>query len=301
MRPHGLVAGACALGVLLISGGHGAARGAAPQPPRPDELAFVRGELFRSGHIWLADLSGKLRQLTRGRMEVDPSWSPDGRRLAYVGYSHTPSGAGAHTDLYVLDLASGKRRRVTNDVLFEATPSWSPDGTKLVYTANGLAGNGRDPLIVSLAGGKPRRLVSTARYEGSPRWSPRGGRILFLSAIGDLYVIRPDGTGERRLLREVSGAQWSPTGREIELVRADGLYRARPDGTNVRRISTLAALPARSPDGRMLAYDGDARDVCGAGEYRPVVVLAAADGSEPPRARACTEAEEFSPVWRPRT
>ena len=298
MRRSVLVAAACLLAPVLASGSAGGVRSVSVTAPR-GELAFVRGDWSVSGHIWLGDLSGRMRQLTRGRMEVDPSWSPDGRRLAYVGYSHVKPGAGARTDLYVLELATGKRRRVTNDTALEGRPSWSPDGTRLAYSANGLGGNGRDPMIVAVAGGKPRRLISTSRFEGDPRWSPRGGRILFRSWIGDLYVIRTDGAGERRILRRVLGAQWAPDGAEIEFTRADGLYRVRADGTNVRRVSALADLPQRSPDGRTLASDGDARDVCGAAEYRPVIVLAPADGSEPPRARACTEADEFSPAWRP--
>lgn len=295
----GLLTAVVASALVLTPGSDGA-RDAAPALAS-GELALVRGKSGISGHIWLADLSGRMRQLTRGRMEVDPSWSPNGRRLAYVGYSYTKSGAGARTDLYVLDVPTGRRRRLTNDVLLEASPSWSPDGTKLVYTANGLAGNGRDPMIVSVTGGRPRRLLSTARFESTPRWSPKGGRILFLSAVGDLYVIRAEGSGERRVLREVDGAHWSPDGAEIEFIWADGLYRARPDGTSVRRLSRLTTLPARSPDGRTLAYAGDARDFCGAVEYRAVIVLAAVDEAEPPRARSCSEVGEFDPAWRPRT
>ena len=298
MRRSALVATACLLTLALASGSAGSAPATAASAAS-GELAFVRGDWSVSGHIWLGDLSGEMRQLTRGRMEVDPSWSPDGRRLAYVGYSRTEPGAGARTDLYVLELATGKVRRVTNDTAFDSSPSWSPDGTRLVYTANGLGGNGRDLLIVAMAGGKPRRLRSTNRFEAGPRWAPKGERILFLSNIGDLYLIRSDGSGERRILRRVFGAQWSLDGAAIEFTRADGLYRARPDGTNAHRVSTLATLPARSPDGRTLAFDGDARDVCGAEAYRPVIVLVPLQPPEPPRARACTEADEFDPEWRP--
>lgn len=298
MRRNCLLATACLVALVLASGSDGQARGASSTAPS-GELAFVRGDLFKSGHIWSADSSGALRQLTSGRMEVDPSWSPNGRRLAYVGYSHTKSGAAARTDLYVLELATGLRRRLTNDSALDRSPSWSPDGTRIVYTANGLRSNGRDLMIVKATGGEPRRLLSTYRYEGGPHWAPKGERILFLSNIGDAYLIRSDGTGERRILRNVEAADWSPDGTAIDFTR-DGLYRARLDGTKARLLTTVVkSNPVWSPDGATLAIDGDARDYCGAAEYKPVIVLVPLHPPGPARARACTEADEFSPAWRP--
>lgn len=298
MRRIGLISAACLLAVVLASTSDGGARSSTAAAVG-GELAFSRGKLFVSGHIWSADPSGALTQLTRGRLEVDPSWSPDGRRLAFVGYSRTPAGAAARTDLYVVDRATGKQRRVTNDAAFETSPSWSPDGERLVYTADGLRGGGRDLMIIKVAGGKPRRLLQTTRFEAEPRWAPKGERILFLSGVGDLYLIRSDGMGERRILRQVYGATWSPDGATIALTR-EGLYLARPDGTNVRRLSALAGLdPAWSSDGRTLAFTGDARDVCGDVESRPVIVLVPVRPPGPPRARACTKVDEFDPAWRP--
>lgn len=58
-----------------------------------------------------------------------PSWSPDGRSIVFAG------NIGGHFDIFVVDVASGTARNVTNDARFDSGPVFSPDGQSLVYSS----------------------------------------------------------------------------------------------------------------------------------------------------------------------
>jgi hypothetical protein len=96
-------------------------------------------------------------------------------------------------------------------------PSFSPDGTEVVYrywsdTAGGLR-------VVSLKDGAVRTL--TTGYDNFPAWSPAGDLIVFSRLADgdfDIFSIRPDGTGLRRLTTTPGGDShpaWSPDGAYI--------------------------------------------------------------------------------------
>ena len=72
----------------------------------------------------MIDSTGRgLRQLTTSpAAESAPSWSPDGRRLAFV------SADGLAVDLYVLDIAKGTATQLTADPFTEGSPAWLADG-----------------------------------------------------------------------------------------------------------------------------------------------------------------------------
>ena len=114
--------------------------------PKGDEVLFLSNhepepDANNNSDIFAVDLSGQTRQLTQSRgCEYDPTWSPDGKSIAYIATSReitTIDSVAEDTHLYVMpasggggkELATEQDRRVRD-------PQWSPDGRSILYLAN---------------------------------------------------------------------------------------------------------------------------------------------------------------------
>ena len=143
-------------------------------------------------------------------------WSPDGRRVLT---EHRTS-----THLQVVDLKTGTRRLVSDGGwgLLEGF-GWSPDGRTIVFAARRY--NDFDVPKVFAADADGSRLRRLARNARAPSSSPDGRWIGFLRDVkyyySTVYVVRPDGSGLRRLspvrINRGGAWRWSPDGRMIAI------------------------------------------------------------------------------------
>lgn len=176
-----------------------------------------------------------------------PSWSPDGRRLAFVA-----SGEG-RSEIYVYDGAADIRS-VSQHPMNDFEPVWSPDGRQLVF--NSMRDGDRELYLADVDSGTLHRLTKDPAEDYNAVWSPDGTRLAFVASIygiSDLYVMTlADGT-VRRLTRhgylsrraQFRPPTWSHDGRwlafESARTGASELYL-----TDVETGST-----------RQLTFDGD--------------------------------------------
>ena len=254
--------------------------------PDGQQIAFTRNEevgeylTYSEDDVFVMDADGdNVRQLTPergGRHALRPSWSPDGREIAFVLGRSVPSGYPRFGDLFVIDVDGGDLRRLTKGGR-ASLPEWSPDGREIVFMrAEGVSTSSpnQDLYVVDAAGGEPRRLTRTPRlYETTPAWSPDGSRIAFTrwTNLGQsdgksvVYIINRDGTGERLILAKryfghyPFSLAWSPDGRTlafetspnrvctaISLITVD--TRAVRPLTSCERQRESTASPAWQPD-----------------------------------------------------
>lgn len=152
---------------------------------------------------------GKLQEFRLPRFgEVfNPTWSPDGRRIAFVAND------GGVFDLFVLNLEDGELRQLTNDAYAELHPVWSPDGSRIAFATDRFGTDlqqlsfGDYQLAVLDPESTEIRPIPT--FDGAksvnPRWTPDGESLYFVSdrlGISNIYRIRLS-TGELRQVTNV--------------------------------------------------------------------------------------------------
>ena len=157
---------------------------------------------------------------TRVRDLYQPSWAPDGRKLAVTRF-----GSG----IDVLDVRTGSVRRLKRTSKVDDAPVWSPDGKTIVFQRRVTATNW-ELYRIDPTGRGVRRLTRDPLQQVNPAWSPDGSRLAFAEqqktgnwAMSNMKI---DGSDRRLLTDSRISSQdpsWSPDGKKIALVLQDGL------------------------------------------------------------------------------
>ncbi len=182
---------------------------------RPDGTAIVyakhrtNAEGYRYADLYVLDLETENEtRLTFEARATQPSWAPEGSRIAYV-----QQGDGT-TNLMVLHLEAGQSTPVTTyaDGTQVTGPSWAGDWIYFALLAPG--GHERDLWRVRADGSKLEPVVNTSADERSPTvWN---GALYFASDASGIYNIHRFENGQKEQLTRVAGGAFMPT------VRADG-------------------------------------------------------------------------------
>ncbi len=102
--------------------------------PEPTELAVMADGVGGNFDLYLVAADGTgMVPLTRTRfIDRDPSWSPDGKTIAFAQDQGAPGDA--DNDIYLLDVATKKvTKQLTDDDLEDGNPVWSIDGTQIAF------------------------------------------------------------------------------------------------------------------------------------------------------------------------
>jgi TolB protein len=212
--------------------------------------------------IYVTDYDGAnpVRVTSSRQLNIDPSWSPDGRAIAYTRYRQTIP------EIFVSFIYTGVLETPTEGQGSNYLPAFSPDGTRIAFMSN-RDGN-PEIYVMNVNGSNVRRLTNHPANDATPTWSPSGGQLAFTSNRSgqpQIYVMNADGTGVRRLTSEAyaDGATWSPApGTEIAFAAQSG-----PGRYDIKIYNLATGLtsqltfgegsnesPAYAPNGRHLVF-----------------------------------------------
>ena len=243
--------------------------------PRGDAIAYasVQGGVSKLFVVSLEELVPQELTDGRGGGDRNPTWSPDGKRIAF-----TRGDPRDRCDVYSVEvgtnapptlLIAGKDDHPDR----AGQPAWSPDGEHIVFASDRRKGRGTTLWLVALDSKLVQQVTVTRPgaifvRDQNPTWSPDGKRIAFSSnrhvSSGDdadqfdIYAVNPDGSGLTRLSDDPAAATdptYSADGARLYFVSSRGqqnpyemeLYVMAAEGGQQRRMTRDERPQNRAP------------------------------------------------------
>ena len=224
---------------------------------------------------------------------LSPSWSPDGHKLAYVSFE------GGNSGIWIQDIATGSREKITNFRGINGAPSFSPDGTRMAMTLS--KGGNPDIYVMDLASKHLTQITNQFSIDTEATWSPDGSSLYFTSDRGgrpQVYQVSANGGSASRVTFDGSynaSPSLSFDGKKLATAQGAGnVYRIalmdRSTGSprwSMLSPGSLDESPSFAPNGAMVLYAaregqrGVLYAVSADGRVRQRLVLASGDVREP--------------------
>ena len=220
-------------------------------------------KLVSAYKLMLADSDGANEKTLLSSSEpiISPSWSPDGKKVAYVSFET------GIAKVFIQEIASGNREAVLSKETQISSPSWSPDGKYLSLT---LYQDGNAEIyILRLRDKTLTRMTNQFAIDTESSWSPKGNKILFTSGrsgspqIYELDLRKLNPKAKRISFEGTYNAKASYLPKEEGIIFVhrsdDGLFHIalKYKRENFIRILTEAKMdesPSVAPNGNMVIY-----------------------------------------------
>jgi len=215
-------------------------------------------------HLYMADADGANSQLMLRSKEpiLSPSWSPNGRYIAYVTYYSTKRDK--RMAVYIQEIRTGKRTLVSAERGLNAAPAWSPNGKFLALT---LSKDGNSEIyILTLRNRALTRFTHHNAIETEAEWAPDGQSLVFTSdRSGNPQIYRKSINGGKARRLTFKGTynarpRFSPDGQKLALLHSSGhgyriaILNLENGHLNILTQTTLDESPSFSPNGSMIIY-----------------------------------------------
>ncbi len=228
------------------------------------KIAYVLAQRFSNNtaryRMVVADEDGFGPQtlLTSGEPIMSPTWTPNGRGLAYVSFE------GHHASIYLQNLATGGRELLSRYSGMNNAPAFSPNVHRLALVLT-LSGN-PNIFVMDLASRKLTQITDDYSIDTEPTWSPDGKTLYFTSnRAGGPQIYRYD-FATRQVSRVTFDGSYnarsriSPHGQTLVVLHQDGsgFNVAKQDLTSGRMTVLTTSgqddSPSLAPNGKMVLY-----------------------------------------------
>ena len=195
---------------------------------------------------------------------MSPVWSKDGNKISYVSY------ADGKMAIYIIDVYSGKLKKVANYKGINSSPSFSPNDTTLAMALSQGYSEQTNIYLMNLNNDKLYKKLTLNGINTAPSFSPSGNEIVFVSDRGgspQIYTTQVNSKypESQRLTFDAKQAfdpQYTPNGQDIVFM----YQKESGSGTQIAKINLrskkitvlthgkLDSSPSISPDGNMIIY-----------------------------------------------
>ncbi len=287
---------------------------ASPTPFGADYLQIAYAST-RTGvaQIYLTDLLGDkalaLTNMPGGACQ--PSWSPDGAKLAFTSPCAVKKDAYLGSGLYIINADGSGLEQLPTAPGGDFEPAWSPDGKQIAFTS--VRDGYMQIYSYKLDGGKVTRLVETAPSQSArqPSWSPDGKQIIYAYqrvTTYELWVMSAAGANEKQFFTSGDALfnqypVWSPDGSLVLFSQSSAKEFTFPSLFSLKVASPDIALPIKmgvlsvidvdySPGGNWIAYESG-------GDRGYHVLYSTPSGANQARITEDVAFDDFDPAWRP--
>lgn len=216
-----------------------------------------RAPLFK---LQVADADGYRPKVVVESKEpiLSPSWSGDGKSIAYVMFRNR------RPNIFIQELATGKRQKIDQFRGLNGAPAWSPDGKKLALVLS--KDNNPEIYTLDITTQKLQRMTNHYSIDTEPSWEPDGKGIVFTSDRGGNPQIYRLDVNSKRVERVTfegdlnTRARMTPDGRYLVTVQKNsGSYHVALQDMKTGRVQVLTETyldesPSIAPNGSMVIY-----------------------------------------------